>query len=73
MLHTKKQSNLVKNSFTLLETLLALMILLVMIAQFSNIIHLQNDHMVYKELELAHNELTKYGMINTHLQHINFK
>jgi hypothetical protein len=49
------------------------MILLVMIAQFSNIIHLQNDHMVYKELELAHNELTKYGMINTHLQHINFK
>jgi hypothetical protein len=64
---------LVKSSFSLLETLLSLIILLVIISEFSNILSIDENYEVYKELEMAHNEFILKGSITTPLQYINLQ
>lgn len=64
---------MVKSSFLLFETLLSLIILLVIISEFSHILKANNHNIIYKELELAQNEVILYSHIQTDLQHITFR
>ena len=55
--------NLAKNSFTLLETLLSLIIISVLIGGFTKFINNKSNIKRYKDLQNAHNELTTNGQL----------
>jgi len=65
MLHIKKQLNLVKNSFTLIEVLSSLIIISVIILGFSNIIISNNKKDNYEKLNIAYDNFLDNKAIST--------
>ena len=61
----KKQYNLGKISFTLIETLISLIIISILISGFSKFINNNSNYNIYQDLQKAQNEFIKNGTITT--------
>ena len=60
----KKQKNLGKNSFTLIETLLSLVIISIILGGFYTLINQNNDFKTYNTLQKAQNDFISNDDIN---------
>jgi len=69
----KKQKSLAKNSFTLIETLLSLIIVSIIISGFAKLINPNTNYKKYQELQKAQNEFTKTNKIITPYEEFTLK
>jgi len=60
----QKQKNLGKNSFTIIETLLSLIIASVIISGFSQLINDDSNYTLYQDLQKAQNEFIKTNKVS---------
>jgi len=63
---------LVKNSFTLIETIISLVLVSIIISSFSKLLINFNSNTTYINLQKAQNEFTQYKKINSSFDEFNF-
>jgi len=61
----KKQKSLGINSFTLIETLISLIIVSILLSGFSKLISNDSNYLVYQNLQKAQNEFTLTNTITS--------
>jgi len=61
----KKQKSLEKNSFTLIETLISLIIVSILLSGFSKLISNNSNYLVYRNLQKAQNEFILNGTVTS--------
>ena len=61
----KKQKSLGINSFTLIETLISLIIVSILLSGFSKLISNDSNYLVYQNLQKAQNEFILNGTITS--------
>jgi len=59
----KKQLNWAKNSFTIIETLISLIIVSILISGFTKLIRTNSQYNTYIELQKAQNDFILHGYI----------
>jgi Tfp pilus assembly protein PilV len=69
----QKLVNYQKNSFTLIETLLSLIIVSIIIGGFSKFINQKTNYTTYQNLQKAQNEFTLYGTIKSNFKEFTLK